>query len=158
MTGQNKSVSKLESVPCIMQASLSRPLPVSMFLLGSSLYSLLGLPGSELNWEKTIFQISIYLSFSISSFNILIPMFLGSYFSPLSKKISVSGPQGPSPISQKLPSNGIKWSSSIPPFIQSFLVSKSSGWYVMKSFSLGIANHFGSVKSSTAHGITSFLK
>ena len=47
-------------------------------------------------------------SFSISSLIILGPILSLSYFVPLSKKISVSGPQGPSPISQKLSFTGTK--------------------------------------------------
>ena len=72
------------------------------------------MPGFELNCENTTFQISMYLSLEISSSNNLIPSLLGSYFSPLSKKISLSGPHGPSPISQKLPSHLIKWSLGTP--------------------------------------------
>ena len=57
--GSNKSVSKLVSVPCKTEAIRSNPAPVSMFLEGNSLYSLRGVPGTALNCEKTIPQISI---------------------------------------------------------------------------------------------------
>ena len=64
---KNVSVSKLVSASWIIQVVLSSPIPVSIFLLGNSGYWFLLKPGFELNWENTIFHISIYLSFSISS-------------------------------------------------------------------------------------------
>ena len=47
--GKNKSVSKFESASWKIQAQRSSPAPVSMFLLGSSLYSERSFPSSELN-------------------------------------------------------------------------------------------------------------
>ncbi len=57
--GKNKSVSKFVSVFCKIQANRSKPAPVSIFLEGNSLYSLLGMFGFALNCEKTMFHISI---------------------------------------------------------------------------------------------------
>ena len=58
---------------------------------------------------------------------VLQPRPSGSKRSPRSKKISVSGPQGPSPISQKFPSRGMRWLASIPTFCQSSNVAWSCG-------------------------------
>ena len=79
----------------------SRPAPVSMFLRGSSVSTP---SASRLNCMKTRFQISTKR---------WSPPCLGPpscpYDSPLSKKISESGPHGPvSPMAQKLSSSPMR--------------------------------------------------
>ncbi len=57
--GKKRSVSKFVLAPWKIAAKRSKPAPVSIFLLGNSLYSERGTAGSALNCESTIFQISM---------------------------------------------------------------------------------------------------
>ena len=93
------STSKIELVPCIMQARRSSPSPVSILGCGRSVYD----PSSSLlNWVNTRFQNSVYLSQSQPGLQSGLPHPCSS---PLSKYISEQGPHGPPvPISQKLSS------------------------------------------------------
>ena len=84
----NKSVSNKDSFSCIIIAILSKPIPVSMFLLGNVPTTSKGL--SCIDSINTRFHISTNRS---SPPPIGPPS--GPYFDPLSIKISEQGPQGP---------------------------------------------------------------
>src|SRR3989339_14024 len=149
---ENSSVSKLDFAFWITVASLSKPIPVSIFFCGRFFKE----PSACLsNWVKTRFQTSRYLSQSQPGPQIDFPHPLPM---PVSYNISEQGPQGPvSPICQKF--------ESLPSFmILSFEIifchisqaSSSSLYTETYSFSLLIFNT--SVKNSQLHSIASFLK
>ena len=151
MIGKIKSVSKLLSLFCNTDAKRSKPAPVSMFFLANGSY----VPSAvRLNCVNTRFQISRKRSQSQP----------GAQFGssqprsgPKSKKISLSGPHGPSPISQKLSSKRLMWFSGKPiSLCQVSYASWSSGYTVTYNFSL--SNLMTSVKNSHAQWMASFLK
>ena len=152
MIGRKRSVSNTESSPCTTGRTRSRPIPVSMFLRGSSLR----VPSaSRLYCMKTRFQISTKRASP--------PCFgppSSPYDAPRSMKISESGPQGPvSPIVQKLSSSPMRWmrSGRTPTLsIHSCSASSSPSCTVIQRRSPSRPKT--SVSSSQAIGIASALK
>jgi hypothetical protein len=99
MIGMKRSVSKLVGVPCKMQAIRSKPAPVSMFLLGSSLYSLAdAIDGVKLA-EDDAPNLDVAVVFDIIGQKFDAEMLRVPLLAAV-KKTSVFGPHGPSPICQ----------------------------------------------------------
>ena len=87
--GSKISISKLVFTPCIQEAILSKPIPVSIFFLGNGS----NLPPSlRLNCVNTKFQISTNLPQSQLGEQFSFPQPVSS---PQSKNISEHGPHNP---------------------------------------------------------------